>query len=54
MTNPLTDFAALPHFDQILPDHIGPAIDQLLAEAESDHRRAQAGRGRHAGSGVVP
>ncbi|MDP3606555.1 MAG: oligopeptidase A, partial [Polaromonas sp.] len=32
--NPLLDFADLPLFDQILPDHVGPAIDVLLGQAE--------------------
>ncbi|AKC87196.1 M3 family metallopeptidase [Pseudoxanthomonas suwonensis] len=33
--NPLLDFSDLPRFDAIRPDHIGPAIDALLAEAEA-------------------
>jgi len=35
MTNPLLDFSGLPRFDAIQPEHIGPAIDALLAEAEA-------------------
>ena len=35
MTNPLLDFSDLPRFDQIRPEHVAPAIDQLLAEAEA-------------------
>ncbi|WP_296279791.1 M3 family metallopeptidase [Pseudoxanthomonas sp.] len=35
MTNPLLDFSGLPRFDEIRPEHIAPAIDQLLAEAEA-------------------
>ncbi|MFA6232283.1 MAG: M3 family metallopeptidase [Rhodanobacter sp.] len=35
MTNPLLDFSGLPHFDRIQPDHVSPAIDQLLAEARA-------------------
>ncbi|HZA95973.1 MAG TPA: M3 family metallopeptidase [Burkholderiaceae bacterium] len=31
--NPLLDFSHLPRFDQIKPDHVTPAIDQLLADA---------------------
>ena len=30
--NPLLDFSALPRFSQIKPEHVIPAIDQLLAE----------------------
>jgi len=35
MDNPLLDFSGLPRFDAIRPDHVGPAIDRLLAEAEA-------------------
>ena len=34
MTNPLLDFSDLPRFDQIRPEHVAPAIFQLLAYAE--------------------
>jgi len=34
-TNPLLDFSGLPRFDAIQPEHIAPAIDALLAEAEA-------------------
>ncbi len=30
--NPLLDFSGLPRFAEIMPEHIAPAIDQLLAE----------------------
>lgn len=30
--NPLLDFAGLPRFAEIKPEHVAPAIDQLLAE----------------------
>jgi oligopeptidase A len=33
--NPLIDFSGLPRFDAITPDHIAPAIDALLAQAEA-------------------
>jgi oligopeptidase A len=33
MNNPLLDFNSLPFFDQIAPEHVAPAIDQLLADA---------------------
>ncbi|MCB1886786.1 MAG: M3 family metallopeptidase [Rhodocyclaceae bacterium] len=32
MTNPLLDFSALPRFDQIRPEHVRPAIEQVLGE----------------------
>lgn len=32
MTNPLLDFSALPRFDTILPEHVEPAIGQLIGE----------------------
>ncbi|MBD9369610.1 M3 family metallopeptidase [Xanthomonas sp. XNM01] len=41
MTNPLLDFSGLPRFDAITPEHIGPAIDQLLAEAEAAVAQAE-------------
>ena len=31
--NPLVDFAGLPRFADIRPEHITPAVEQLLAEA---------------------
>ncbi|MDO5290824.1 MAG: M3 family metallopeptidase [Pseudomonadota bacterium] len=33
--NPLLDFSALPLFDQVRPEHVAPAIDQLLGEAST-------------------
>ncbi|WP_225783483.1 M3 family metallopeptidase [Xenophilus sp. Marseille-Q4582] len=33
MTSPLLDFQDLPLFDQIRPEHVGPAVDVLLQEA---------------------
>ncbi|MES2786021.1 MAG: M3 family metallopeptidase [Pseudomonadota bacterium] len=35
MSNPLLDFTDLPLFDQVQPDHITPAIDSLLADANA-------------------
>ncbi|WP_018610769.1 M3 family metallopeptidase [Uliginosibacterium gangwonense] len=32
MMNPLLDNSGLPHFDTIVPEHVAPAISQLLAE----------------------
>ena len=35
MSNPLLDFSGLPLFDRIGPEHVAPAMDTLLAEAEA-------------------
>ncbi len=40
MTNPLLQFNALPDFAAIRPEHVSPAIDHLLAEAEAALERA--------------
>src|SRR5690606_30834407 len=32
MSNPLLDFSALPRFDAIRPEHVEPAIRELIAE----------------------
>lgn len=34
-SNPLLDFSGLPRFSEIRPEHVAPAIDQLLAGAEA-------------------
>jgi oligopeptidase A len=35
MNNPLLDFSDLPLFDRITPEHVSPAMDELLAQAET-------------------
>ena len=35
MTNPLLEFSDLPLFDRILPEHVGPAMDELLVKADA-------------------
>ena len=35
MTNPLLDFSDLPLFDRVQPEHVGPAVDELLVKAEA-------------------
>ncbi len=35
MSNPLLDFDNLPLFDQVKPEHVAPAIDALLADANA-------------------
>ena len=42
MTQPLLDFSDLPLFDQIRPEHVAPALDQLLADADAALERAVA------------
>ena len=41
MTNPLLDFSGLPRFDAIRPEHVAPAIDALLADAEAAVKHAE-------------
>ena len=38
--NPLLDFSGLPRFAELKPEHVSPAIDQLIAEARSAVRLA--------------
>src|SRR5882724_11460674 len=33
--NPLLDFSGLPRFSELQPEHVTPAMDQLLAEGRS-------------------
>ncbi len=35
MSNPLLDLSGLPHFAAIRPEHVGPAVTQLLAQADA-------------------
>ncbi len=42
MTNPLLDFSDLPLFDRILPEHVGPAVDELLVKANAALERVTA------------
>src|SRR3954468_25020603 len=35
MSNPLLDFKDLPLFDQVRPEHVGPAMDELLGQADT-------------------
>jgi oligopeptidase A len=39
--NPLLDFSGLPRFAEIKPDHVAPAIDELLAAARAAVEAAQ-------------
>ncbi|MEW6414170.1 MAG: M3 family metallopeptidase [Pseudomonadota bacterium] len=40
-TNPLLDFSGLPRFADFRPEHVTPAIDQLLAECRAAVARAE-------------
>jgi oligopeptidase A len=47
MNNPLLDFSGLPRFAEIRPEHIGPAVEHLVAEGrETIVRVASPGRER--------
>ena len=41
LNNPLLDFSGLPRFSEIRPDHVAPAVDQLLIDARAAMRRAE-------------
>jgi|GEM_PF-5789433 len=41
-SNPLLDFSGLPRFDAIKPEHVTPAIEQLIAEANAVVARLEA------------
>jgi oligopeptidase A len=42
LDNPLLDFSGLPRFSDIKPEHVGPAIEQLIAEARAAMQAAEA------------
>src|SRR5262249_19045037 len=42
LMNPLLDFAGLPRFDLIFPQHVGPAIDALIGESRATVERVVA------------
>ena len=41
--NPLLDFSDAPLFDRILPEHVSPAVDALLADAQTALAKVTAG-----------
>ena len=41
MPNPLLDFSGLPRFSEIKPEHVAPAVDQLLQGARAAMRDAE-------------
>jgi oligopeptidase A len=42
LPNPLLDFSGLPRFSQIRPEHVAPAIEQLIEEARAAKARTNA------------
>ena len=42
LANPLLDFSGLPRFDAIRPEHVTPAIEQLIADARNVVRQLEA------------
>ena len=48
--NPLLDFGGLTRFDRIRPEHVTPAIDELLADARARRSRDAA---RATAAGIV-
>jgi len=44
--NPLLDFEGLPRFREILPEHVGPAVDALLAEGRATIENVAGNAGR--------
>jgi oligopeptidase A len=45
LANPLLDFSGLPRFDAIQPEHVTPAIEQLIADARNVVRQLEAPSG---------
>ena len=44
MNNPLLDFSGLPRFSAVRPEHVAPAVDQLIAEGRATIERLAAAR----------
>jgi oligopeptidase A len=42
LNNPLLDFSGLPRFAEIRPEHVAPAVDELLAQARAVRSRTAA------------
>jgi oligopeptidase A len=52
-SNPLLDFSGLPRFDAIKPEHVTPAIDDLLAKSRAVVEQLQAPSGQVSWDGFV-
>ena len=53
-TNPLLDLSGLPRFAEILPEHVAPAIDQLILECRTAVESAVASAGNGWDDFVAP
>ena len=53
MTNPLLDFAGLPRFAQVRPEHVGPAVEELVAAGREAIERLAASGSAPAWEGFV-
>jgi oligopeptidase A len=53
MQNPLLDFSGLPRFGEVRPEHVGPAIGQLVADARAAVDRLAADPGEVTWEGFV-
>src|ERR1700690_1247316 len=51
--NPLLDFSGLPRFADIRPEHVSPAMDQLLAECQAAVKKAVSDPGEPSGADFV-
>ena len=51
--NPLLDFSGLPRFADIRPEHVSPAVDQLLAECRAAVEKAVSDPGEASWAGFV-
>ncbi|MGA7950133.1 MAG: M3 family metallopeptidase [Thiobacillaceae bacterium] len=51
--NPLLDFSGLPRFADIRPEHVSPAVDQLLAECRAAVEKAVSDPGEPSWAGFV-
>jgi Zn-dependent oligopeptidase len=49
-SNPLLDFTGLPRFDLIRPEHVTPAIEQLIADARGVVQQLEAPADTSAGT----
>jgi oligopeptidase A len=43
MSNPLLQFSGLPRFSEIRPEHVGPAVDMLIADGRATIERVASG-----------
>ena len=53
MSNPLLEIKGLPPFSKIKPEHIEPAVDQLLSEAREQVETLLAGNTSYSWENLV-